>query len=494
MGVVRDVLRFLEQRKAAQFKRDIIKSTMKQRSYAATTPGSMNSTWLPRQRTSADKEIRQAVDGLNAKAGRLYANVGLIKGAVDTKTNMIVGDEIMPKSLAVDVNGKPDIEFRKKIQDLWLDAVETIDMTGRSFLEDVSLVTRTTILDGNTFCIKHKVDDRHPLKIEIVGYDRLRTDQEMVAVGDELIIQGIKYNKQNQPTGYVFWQEHPDDRSFGGTPLGAINIDAKSVWHLFEKEKPDQRRGVTQLHAVLLNAYGLGEYQDYELDGARAAASVAWAVTTNEPETPVTGIETSLTGDGSADSSELPPMMNIKPGAEIRLAPGEDIRIMEHNKPGNNYEQFVNVLIRDISAGLGMSFESVSNNYSGSSYSSARNASIQERRNYSCFRALLRKQWLNGLWREFVKTEIAVQNIFPKDKNVRPERLARVDWSFSRWNWIDPVSEVQSQVLMKNNGLTTLEDIAAEQGKDWRNIKQQQKKEQELNTELGLKDISNDNN
>ena len=70
---------------------------------------------------------------------------------------------------------------------------------------------------------------------------------------------------------------------------------------------------------------------------------------------------------------------------------------------------------------------------------------------------------------------------------------ARADWVTCRWigpgrGWIDPNKEAQASQMKIDAGLSTLEDEAAEQGKDWQEVLEQRAYEEAEKTRVGLQD------
>ena len=62
-------------------------------------------------------------------------------------------------------------------------------------------------------------------------------------------------------------------------------------------------------------------------------------------------------------------------------------------------------------------------------------------------------------------------------------------WIAKGISWIDPAKEARANRTAMISYQTTLEEVAAEQGKDWREILEQRAKEEKLMKELGLEVI-----
>ena len=75
-------------------------------------------------------------------------------------------------------------------------------------------------------------------------------------------------------------------------------------------------------------------------------------------------------------------LYNLEPGAIEVLAPGETFAGFAPTRPNQGFDPFVRMMLRGVAASLGLSYESLSRDYSNTSYSSARTSLIEERDNY----------------------------------------------------------------------------------------------------------------
>lgn len=74
------------------------------------------------------------------------------------------------------------------------------------------------------------------------------------------------------------------------------------------------------------------------------------------------------------------------------------------------------------------------------------------------------------------------------DYFTNPEKYTECKWIAKGMSWIDPVKEVNANRIALETNQTTLQEVAAEQGKDWRAILEQRAKEKQLMKELGLEE------
>jgi len=140
------------------------------------------------------------------------------------------------------------------------------------------------------------------------------------------------------------------------------------------------------------------------------------------------------------------------------------------------------MMLREVAAGIGVSYESLSRDYSQSNYSSSRLALLDDRDLWRvlqqwwarAFRAPLHEQWLQaGVLSRAIKP-VSIESYAEA-----PEKFAAVTWKFRGWSWVDPVKEVGaykeairagfmtvSKVISLTGGGDDIEDVIAERKRE----------------------------
>jgi lambda family phage portal protein len=148
-------------------------------------------------------------------------------------------------------------------------------------------------------------------------------------------------------------------------------------------------------------------------------------------------------------------------------------------------------MIREFAAGVNVSYESVSRDYSQSNYSSSRLALMDDRDTWrvlqnwylQCFRSILHRQWLQTavLARE-------IPNINLTEYGVNPEKYESVKWKPRGWSWIDPTKEVAAYREAEKAGYITKTQIIAQTGagQDFADTMDERKRELEEIEDRGL--------
>lgn len=369
-------------------------------------------------------------------------------------------------------------------QKLWCHTAGKLDFNGIQ-----QLVLRSTLESGEVFIRKVKQSfsgSPVPFALEVIEADQLAEDHNQ-AYGQNQIVMGVEFDSWQRPVAYWFYAEHPGDLWQGkaGVASRKLNrIPATEIIHLYLSDRPNQARGLPLLFSTLLRLKNTGDYESNELLAAKLASCVMAMITTpysdllGEPET--------------TDGDRLPADEKFEPGVIRYLAPGETMEAFDPKRPNPNLVGFIEQQLRASGAGIGVSYETISNDYSKTNYSSSRLSLITARDRYK----VLQTWFASNFLREVVYgnpeadgwLDMAVMSgvlNFP-DYELRPKRYSAVKWQFRGWAWVDPHKEVKATLDSLAGGMTSLTKHYAEQGEDFEESVKTIARERELLKELGI--------
>ena len=112
---------------------------------------------------------------------------------------------------------------------------------------------------------------------------------------------------------------------------------------------------------------------------------------------------------------------------------------------------------------------------------------LEDRKTYGSWQSYLIDHLLTPVYEEWLDW-MALQNrlpVSPQDYAKSPEAYQRHIWVRPGWDWIDPLKEASANRVALETCQTTLQEICASKGKDWRDIIAQRKVEMEALGELG---------
>ncbi|MCK7495167.1 MAG: phage portal protein [Comamonadaceae bacterium] len=167
-------------------------------------------------------------------------------------------------------------------------------------------------------------------------------------------------------------ERHPGESRWADGPYGAPDARAGRADHPPAHHRPlaaDPRRAVDARGGAQAQRTSTA-YTEAEIVAARAAACYMGVIET--PEDQATATPTATSDDRAGRSCWSP----VK---SKRLRPGEKFNSFNPNRPNSGADPFLRFLLREIAAGVGVSYEGLSRDYSQSNYSSSRLALIDDR-------------------------------------------------------------------------------------------------------------------
>src|SRR5699024_9688155 len=177
---------------------------------------------------------------------------------------------------------------------------------------------------------------------------------------------------------YHLHRDHPGDLE-AGYNTSHIRVPADDVIHLFRVLRPGQVRGISDLAPVIIKIRDWDSFEDAQLVRQQIAACYTAFVRTPSDV---------LGGMMGTDPEEMPLVTSMEPGLVQLLQPGEDVTFGTPPDVGG-YNDFADVTLHEIAAGLGISYEALTGDLRGANFSSARMGWIEFRNKIDADRALI---------------------------------------------------------------------------------------------------------
>ena len=454
-----------------------------QRGYNAALRKGSDSGWHPMNK-SADSEMRMDATRVLARARDLARNNEYISGAIETKVANILGPGISPQPIAKRKGGSVNKQFNDAAKDLFerwafiAGFYDVQEMALRHFMEDGEVIVKLNMADdGITSGVP-------PLRLQPLECDQLAEYLDGVTINGNIIKRGVELDQFHRVVAYHVLDYHPGE-AYGwlGTmnPYTARRIPADQLIHVFKRKRLSQTRGISPLAAIIPRMYDLGEYQDYEMVGAKLGAAFTIFRKTNFPDVYQPDAISGATAGDNVSKLEY-----IEPGRIERLPPGEEIQVAENKRPGTNYDPFIRSNLRGASVGYGLSYESFSGDYTSSTWTSARTALLEERRKYRKEQQLLCDQFNNPVYRRFIEQAVLFGMLPAPGFSTDRLLYETVKWHCPGWEWVDPQKEASASETELAIGLTTRQKILATRGEEFEDVLNQLAKEYDLAEKAGV--------
>jgi lambda family phage portal protein len=297
---------------------------------------------------------------------------------------------------------------------------------------------------------------RVPFALQVLEADYLIDDDVPQAMAGNTVRLGIEVDSYLRPQAYHFYANHPGD-TYAGNPRTngrRIRVPADEVIHLFLSERPGQTRGVTWFASALMRLHMLQGYEEAEVVRARAASALMGFITSPEGE---------LVGDEIYDGDRV---SEFTPGVFKYLQPGESVTVPDLNAPDGQLEPFTRSMLRAAAAGIGVSFESISKNFSESNYSSSRLSLLEERDTYKVMQRYMIENFHQEVFAAWMDMAVLSGELNLPGYETNPDRYRTAKWVPRSWEWVDPQKEVNAYKIAVRSGFKTLGQVIAEQGGD----------------------------
>lgn len=174
------------------------------------------------------------------------------------------------------------------------------------------------------------------------------------------------------------------------------------------------------------------------------------------------------------------------------LRPGEDLGMVESNRPNVHLSEYRNGQLRAVAGGTRSGYSSISRDYNGS-YSSQRQELVEGFEGYNVLQNWFVGQYSRPVYRAWVDMLRLSKIRLPDDVDM--SSLYNALYLGPVMPWIDPVKEAESWKTIVRGGAGTEAEWVRARGKSPQEIKRQRVREVEFNRDHGLvldSDAAND--
>lgn len=437
---------------------------------------------LPSSDMSSEELFLSSGGVLRARARELCNNNDFAKRFVDlTKLNVLGehGITLQARERLAKKNLKYDKETLKSLESAFRDWGRrgVCEVTGALDWNDVQeLVIKTLVRDGEVLIRKIKgADNKYGFALQLLEPDHLDDQANFTHSNGNEVKLGIEHDQWGKAVAYWILKKHPSmfvglTKNYGRDYKRVI---ADDILHIFVKERISQTRGITFFHTAIVSLKNLEKYQDSELVASTISAQKMGFYTTPGGER----VEYEEDNAGNFINRSEPGQFEVLPA-------GYSLQTFDPQHPTTGFDSFVKSILRGVSSGFGVNYNSLSGDLEGVNFSSLRQGEIAQRDFFKVLQQWFIRHFLQDVWESWLQIILL--------KKIVPISIADYDsfrdpkWQTRGFDWVDPVKAVRANVEAYRSGFKTLEDILAESGKDLEETLEEHKREEELLEEYGL--------
>lgn len=425
-----------------------------ERSYAGAASGVRPQGFGLARASSPTAAVSGSIGRLRDRTRMMIRDTPHAAAIMDAFPSLLVGTGILPR---FDTGSDRDDRLARDAFRVWsegpCDAMNQTDWGGlqiqlvRAMIEggeSVALRRRGRYAPGGPVPLRYQIlegdliDDARDDPLRTVGAERNRAGKRIDAIG--------------APIGTWLLAGHPGEVQ--APPLTSILVPRGGAHHLFRILRPGQLRGVTWFAPILLKAREFDEFMEAVIVKARVEAAFAGFIHGENAPAP---------GDVQADRKTL----SLEPGTIQRLGDGEQITFAQPSTQ-TSFEAVSTGVLQAMAIGVGLSYDEVTGDLSKANYSSLRKGAQRTRR------LVEQIQWtvlvpgaLRPMMSEFVDMSVL--------SGVLPAR--RHGWRFAftmpAVESIDPLKDMQADILAVRSGRMSPQDFIEMWGHDWRTVMEQ---------------------
>jgi len=385
------------------------KNKKRSSAYEGASTGRRTSGWIT-QSGDSNAMIKRDLPWLRERSRFLRRNNSLAHKANEVITNNVVG-----KGIKTEIGNASD-----QVKQIWKDWAETTncDFDGRHDLDGLQRLAMDAVVEsGEVLIRKRYVDDPlFPIKYQVLESEFLATDAEGMQPNGNHVIQGIEFSPDGQRIAYHIYQQHPGSVGLH-TSTRIFRIPASEIFHLYRQERPGQARGVPWSSPCMIRLKDLDDFKDATVMRQKIAnLFVAF----------VSDISADVECDDNSDLGE-----KMVPAMIEHLPPGKTIDFADPPK-AENFDEFTKVNHREIASAFGITYESLTGDYSNTNFSSGRMGWIQESRNFDAWRSgIMINGFLKPAEQDFlllltlrgaVFSDLIFEHIAPKRELIDPQK------------------------------------------------------------------------
>ena len=430
-------------------------SLYEMRSYDAGDYSRSNANWRVINQ-SAEYTDKYSRDNVRARARDLERNSDMMNSVIGAyKRNVIGGGYTLQVKTG-------DDELNDTIEAAWKKwcKKQNCDVTGtQSFTQMMRMCMKRKKIDGGILIVKRYTSDGFlPFKLQTFEVDELDSSQMTPKTQGNKVVGGIELNEYNKPVGYWI-RQYPVDSLALTTP---VYIEAKDVIFLYTKHRPSQIREMSDMSPTITRIRDANEFMVAVSVKERIAACLSVFI---KKTIPTTGIGRGIgVGQGALHDYQG---KSITPGMIKELNAGDEIQVVNPAGQATDAASYIKLQQRLVGAGQGISYEATSRDMSESNYSSTRQGIIEDEMTYAEEKEML-TEVMDEIFETFVISLWLSGNIQIKDFWKNKDQYLDHAWIIAPKKWIDPQKEANANRIALNTGQKTFKQIAAEQGKDWK--------------------------
>jgi lambda family phage portal protein len=390
------------------------------------------------------------------------------------RSNVVGPEGVLFQSRIPGPNGTLDRPLNQAMEKAWKKWIraENCDIAGKvGFAEFCRQFIATVAEDGE--CIVRLIEGREAgpfgFALQFIDAERIEItlDREAGPV-QNAIRMGVEIDTWSRPVAYWFSSREGEYYYLGKR---YDRIDAREIIHAYLPFRSGAWRGLPWTAASLVRLNMLDGFEDASLVNARVGASKMGFFLTEDGQAPLMGVEQS---NGSVEISAEPGEFETLPG-NVR-----DFREFNPAYPQAEFPSFVKQILRGVSAGLGVSYHTLSGDLEAVNFTSGRMGTQEDREIWKALQNwLINDALLTRIFARWMRNALLNRMVAGARLENEAIYLDSASWQPRRWPHIQPREESASRELALQMRLASRSRFIRDDGLDpdevWAEIEAEEK-------------------
>lgn len=474
--------------------------------------------WRPALRDSKT-DVGTAYYNAAARAIDSIQNSGWISGGIDAAQTQIMGAglqlNVMPDSANLGWDPAVASDWGRMVErrfEAWAaDPLES-DLEGkRTFIQIQAAALRQWFATGEIVVMlpyRRRYNSMVGTKISLIPSHRLWLQDDFTA----RISQGVKLDSDGMPIGYRFRLTDPVTNIESFVDLPARDAFRRPyVVHVFDGQ-PGQVRGITPMVSALRTVKQFDQSADSTLTTYLLQTIFAATIESEAPtEQVLAALQTPDEAAGAAGLAD--PNMNdyfaarsgwysntkIDLGTLGKIAhlfPGEKLTFNKAENSATNWEVFAKLLLREFARAIGVTYEQLTGDYSGATYSSVRMATADFWPLHLYRRRNILGRMCQEIYEAWLEEQIDLGLIeLPGGGGIEEFHALRAfickcEWRGPQKPQADDQKAASAHKIWRDMGVISDQMICSDLGVDYEDVYEQRAQEKEMRDSLGLVDAT----
>lgn len=442
---------------------------------------------------SANEDITPSRRILVSRARVLDMSVPIARAAVDRIVSGVVGgglywdDPVSSEFYADELDAYKRIvkTIQKKLK-IW-SLSHLCDCQGiLTFAQLQRIVCRNWLLSGDVFLIRVKrgnlsgwrviEGDRCATPLDFSPKDMI-TPKFVNPANGRTVIDGVELDDFGAPCAYYFFKNYDYITNDYERIPAYDDTGLPLVVHVYNAERPDQYRGIPLLSSVIETIYGTACYAQSELQSAILESCYSLFIESNAPPSvdpfapvdveelkkPLIPDENFKLSPDNAGPLGVPGLIKkgnlIGPGETRRLLPGESIKTVDPKRPNSGFDNFMKTQNGMIAAAIGVPLQVLQSTYDGTTYASARAATVEAWRTFKIYRSVFIEMFIKKIIEVFAY-ECTCDMFGEPDAELSKIISLESEWTGPSAVCLDPTKELDAYNKALEMGLVSADEVA----------------------------------